>query len=226
MGGVLPDLQVRSQGWSQIANIDEMLEFLLALVEVAGLTFIVAMHPFIRNSRTTRADYERPRALFLYGLVGMVVGFLVLHHGYIIGFVIFGIGGLLRFRAESTSTADTTRLILMTLLGLCVGLDLPVIAFFAAICGWVAVLAFGRSEKFDLEVKFKEKGDVQHNMEVLASALDARGVKTLEMTKAKFKPLVQLVVEAGAGQHRADLIRHMTELQAAKEIPIDDWHLG
>ena len=63
-----------------------------------------------------------------YALIGMVVGFLVTNHGALIGFVIFGIGGLLRLRTDADTTRDMMRLILVILIGLCVGLDLPVMA--------------------------------------------------------------------------------------------------
>ena len=62
-------------------------------------------------------------------LIGMAIGFLVLQHGAIIGFVVFGIGGLLRFRSVLRNATDTVEVILVTLLGLCVAIGLAVASF-------------------------------------------------------------------------------------------------
>lgn len=223
---LLPMLEIESRGWSQLSNTREMLDFLLALVEVAVLTFVVSLHPVNRNSRISRADFDRPRTMFLYALIGMVVGFLVLHHGYIIGFVVFGVGGLLRFRAESTSTPDTTRLILMTLLGLCVGLDLPVIAFLATLTGWIAIYAFSRHERIGLDIKFTDESDVQGNIDTIIEELEQRGFKTVGLSKTKFKPFVELVIEPRTGLHSPDLMRNMADIRKANLAAVDDWHIS
>lgn len=223
--GILPEVALRGQGWAQLGNVTEVLDFLLAIVEVTALTLLVSLHPSIRNDRRTKADFDRPRILFLYGAIGMTVGFLVLHHGYIIGFVIFGMGGLMRFRADSSTTADTTRLILMTLLGLCIGLDLPVVAFVAALAGWVVVLGLGQNERLQLEVEFSKKTNIQESTDALAEVLAARGFKTLASSKTKFKPVVQFVVEARGGGQRPVLMREMADIHLTSAAPVEDWHV-
>ncbi|MCR9150618.1 MAG: hypothetical protein NXH83_10615 [Rhodobacteraceae bacterium] len=222
---ILPNLELRGRGWTQITNVTEMLDFALALAEIAVLTLAISLHPVNLANRRTRADYERPRTLFLYGLIGMTVGFLVLHHGYIIGFVIFGMGGLLRFRSDATSTADTTRLILMTLLGLTVGLDLPVIAFFATLIGWLAIYAFGRQPTFEVEVKFSDKKDVQRCVDRLTEALREDGFTALGTHKAKFKPVVSLVLRGRPGLGMSDLADRLAGIKATARAPIEDWHV-
>ncbi|NJM34915.1 MAG: multidrug transporter AcrB, partial [Rhodomicrobium sp.] len=51
----------------------------------------------------------------------------------LVGFVIFGLGGLMRFRTETSSTRDTSRLIIVTLIGLICGLNLPHFAVLATL---------------------------------------------------------------------------------------------
>lgn len=223
---IMPDLDVRGQGWAQVANLYEMLDYGLGVIEIILLTLMISFHPVNRNDRRSLADFERPRMFFLYMVIGMTVGFLVLHHGYIIGFVIFGMGGLLRLRGEATSTQDTTRLIIATLLGLAVGLDLPVIAFIAAGTGWIALYLFSLHMKLSLEVKFSEKKSMQQSTERLTQVLQERGFKTLGHTKAKFKPVVEFVLEGERGNARAALIREMTDISANKLAPVEDWHVG
>ena len=223
--GILPDVALRGQGWSQLGNLAEVLDFLLAVVEVTALTRLVSLNPSIRNDRRTKADFDRPRILFLYGVIGMTVGFPVLHHGYIIGFVIFGMGGLMRFRADASTTADTTRLILMTLLGLCIGLDLPVVAFVATLAGWLVVLGLGQNERLQLEVEFDKTLNIRESANALAEVLAARGFRTLASTKTRFKPVVLFVVEARGGNRRPALMREMADIQRTNAAPVEDWHV-
>lgn len=225
-GSMLPELELRNQGWAQLKNLEEIADFAVGLIEISVLTLLVGYHPVRLHTRRSKSDYDQPRVLFLYALIGMTVGFLVLHHGYIIGFVIFGMGGLLRFRGDSTSTADTTRLILMTVLGLCIGLDLPVYAFMATISAWLIIFFLSRSEKLELEVKLDSDVDMQEAIEDLKAALAERGFRTLGVIKAKFKSEVQLVVVGPQGDQRHTLMQHMAELQKAKSHPVEDWHIS
>lgn len=223
--GILPEVALRGQGWAQVGNLAEVFDFILAVAEVTVLTLLVSFHPSVRGDRRSKADFDRPRILFLYAIIGMTVGFLVLHHGYIIGFVIFGMGGLMRFRADASTTADTTRLILMTLLGLCIGLDLPVVAFIAALTGWVVVLALGQHQKLQLEVAFDKQQNIQDSTDQLVEVLAARGFQTLASSKTKFKPVVQFVVQAEPGHRRDTLMREMSDIQLTSAAPVEDWHV-
>ncbi|MEZ5720501.1 MAG: hypothetical protein R3D59_01665 [Paracoccaceae bacterium] len=119
---------------------------------MTALTRLVSLHPGIRNDRRTKVDFDRPRILFLYGVIGMTVSFRCstmatslrlrdLRHGRADAVP----------RADASTTADTTRLILMTLLGLCIGLDLPVVAFVATLAGWLVVLGLGQTKGCRLE---------------------------------------------------------------------------
>lgn len=224
-GDIIPDLNLRGNGWQQIKNLGEMADFALALVEITVLTLAVAFHPVSLAMRRSKADFELPRTLFLYAVMGMTVGFLVLHHGYIIGFVIFGIGGLLRFKTEVENPAHTTRLILVTLIGLCVGLDLPVMAVIATISAGLIVQLMSHHAKFALEVRFSEKKSVQQSIDKLSALLSERGFATVSVAKIKFKPAAEFLVEGARGTRREVLTREVADIQATKLVPIEDWHV-
>ena len=224
-GDIMPDLNLHGNGWKQITNLKEMADFALALVEITVLTLAVAFHPVSVSMRRSRADFELPRTLFLYAVMGMTVGFLVLHHGYIIGFVIFGIGGLLRFKTDVENPTHTTRLILVTLIGLCVGLDLPVMAAIATISAGLIVQFMSPRAKFALEVRFSEKKSVQQSMDKLSALLNERGFTTLSVAKTKFKPAAEFLVDGARGTRREVLMREVADIQATKLVPIEDWHV-
>ena len=86
---ILPELAVRGQGWAQLQNPAELWEFGLALIETTLMVAFLAYHPVSIATRRVKTDFDAPRALFIYGLIGMVVGFLIMNHGYLIGFVLF-----------------------------------------------------------------------------------------------------------------------------------------
>jgi hypothetical protein len=221
----LEDAMLRDQGWQQITNLPEMLEFFLAVVLAAVLVAAIAFHPVVRAERKTTYDYEEPRSLFLYGLIGLLVGFMVMHHGYLIGFVIFGIGGLMRFKTDTGDLADTRRLILVTLIGLSVGLNLPVMALIATACAFVVIYILGRNLHVSVEVQFESLKLTKLHMDTLRDLLRERGYEVLSATKHRFKPGADylLVVPGKAG--RDAVIREMALLQGAKLYGIADWHV-
>lgn len=223
-GAALQEIDVRGRGWNQIFNPEELWQFALALIETTAMAAIIAYHPVHLASRRVKADFDAPRDLFVYGLIGMVVGFLIMHHGYLIGFVLFGLGGLLRFKSDG-GAADTMRLILVTLIGLCVGLDLPVVALITSASAWIVIYAFGGPVNFELEVKFSEEQAAPDAMRALRELLAERGFKTVSMSKSKFKPIVSYVVSGPRGQQRSTLEREMAELVTKGATGISDWHV-
>jgi hypothetical protein len=138
--------------------------------------------------------------------------------------VLFGLGGLLRFKSDG-GAADTMRLILVTLIGLCVGLDLPVVALITSASAWIVIYAFGGPVNFELEVKFSEEQAAPDAMRALRELLAERGFKTVSMSKSKFKPIVSYVVSGPRGQQRSTLEREMAELVTKGATGISDWHV-
>lgn len=218
-------IEVKGKGWEQLGNHAEMIDFLLGLAEATVLTALITYHPTSLACRRTEADFQMPRTLFIYGLIGMTIGFLVLHHGYVIGFLVFGIGGLLRFRTDVGSTEDTTRLILVVLIGLCIGLNLPVMALITTASAWIVIYVLGASNHFTLEVKFDEKRAAIEKIDNLQRLLGERGFRTVTVSKSKFKPTAEFVLAGRSGVRREALIREMTALQSEKQNLIADWHL-
>lgn len=223
-GSILPEIEVRGRGWEQLRNPAEWVQFLTALVESTLMIAALAYHPVVLIARRTRADFDAPRDLFIYGLIGMVVGFLIMHHGYLIGFVLFGLGGLLRFKSDD-GAADTVRLILVTLVGLCVGLDLPVVALVTTLSAWVVIYAFGGPVNFSLEVQFSKGRLATDAMMSLRDALAQHGFKTLSMSKSKYKPIANFVVCGPRSMRRSTLEREMARLMETGETGISDWHI-
>ena len=219
------EIQIRAIGWSQLANLEEMQQFLLAVVETVVLTVLLAFHPFANLRRRGTQEWFVPQCLFLYGLIGMLVGFLVVHHGYLIGFVIFGVGGLFRFRMESLSLLDTALLIVVALNGLAIGLDLPVMAVLGAVAAWIVIWASGRQTATTVEIRLDDKADMAAAVPRIQAALGERGYRVLSATKTKFKPELEVVIALSGNAGQGRLSKDLTAL-AGEDIGIEDWHIA
>ena len=90
-------------------NPGQLLVFALDCIIVLAISSAIVFHPVRIRARRNVRDLELPRLFLMYGLIGMAIGFLVLQYGAVIGFVIFGIGGLLRFRSVIRNLAWLVR---------------------------------------------------------------------------------------------------------------------
>ena len=145
--------------------------------------------------------------------------------GYLIGFVIFGIGGLFRFRMASSSIADTGKLVIVSLIGLATGLDLPVMALIASVAAWIVIWVFGGSEKLKLEVKFDEQAEPQLAMLRLQDHLVQNGFSVSSVSKTKFKPTAQYLLIARKSDDQTRLIREMAEVRSQPGSGVVDWQI-
>ena len=131
-----------SVGWRGFLDLPYLLESFASLALATVLGALIAFHPMTRRTVDTLREAELPKVYIMYSLVGAVVGVTVLKYGLVVGLVVFGLGGLMRFRSDTESTRDTGRLILVTLIGLIAGLNLPHFAVLAALFAWGLIYIF------------------------------------------------------------------------------------
>lgn len=133
---------LRGVGWHGFLDWRYLLESFGSLVLATLLGALIAFHPMTPRTVDTLEEAELPKVYIMYSLVGAVVGVTVLQYGMVVGLVVFGLGGLMRFRTRMTTTRDTGRLILVTLIGLIAGLNLPHFAVLAAVFAFVLIYVF------------------------------------------------------------------------------------
>ncbi len=187
-------ITVRDIGWSQITNTDELADFLLSVVETLVFVACFAFHPRGNTLRQDSQSWVVQASMFLFGLIGMFVGFLVTHHGYLIGFVIFGLGSLFRFRMASNSLVDGALLIMVTLVGLAVGLNLPVMALVATLAGCVTLWFVTVRKTTVVELKFHDDDALRDALGPVQEAFKSKGFKIVSTRKNDFKPVVEYVL--------------------------------
>jgi len=124
--------------WLHFGEGPLLVQILLSFVLAVVLGAFIAYHPRSYGKAMTLADVEQPKIYLMYSLVGAVVAMIVRVQPAM-AFVVFGIGGLLRFRTDVGAAKDTGRIILVTCAGLCCGLQLYTVAVLGTAFGWVLI---------------------------------------------------------------------------------------
>ena len=139
-------------GFHQFLDGYQVLDMLIVFLMAAGLGAVIAYHPRTRAKASTLAELEQPKTFILYALVGAVIAKIVEANANM-AFVVFGIGGLMRFRTDVGPAKDTGRVILTAIVGVCCGLKLLVVAVMATAFGWVLLWILERETFTRLLVK-------------------------------------------------------------------------
>lgn len=110
--------------------------FVLGLAVCLGAA--LAYHPSARRKVTSRETLEQPKTFVMYALVGALAGHIVSLNPAM-ALVVFGIGGLMRFRTDVGEAKDTGRVILAAIVGICCGVESFLVAVLATAAGWVLI---------------------------------------------------------------------------------------
>jgi len=207
------DGAIPSIGWNGFNDYAGMINELAALVLATLLAVIIAFHPTTRRTVDTIEEAELPKVSIMYALVGAVVGVAVLQFGMVIGFVVFGLGGLMRFRTETSSTRDTGRLIIVTLVGLLCGMNLPHFAVITTAFVWFVILVFDANPVYRLDVTQIEKENLKQADDAYKNELHSLGAKLVTETNAVSKGKLVFVFRAPRGFNQDSLydatLRHL-----------------
>jgi len=139
-GDQVPQIQEHLVGWDGFTDLAFMGQMAVVLLVSVVLAVAIAYHPAVRRKATTLEEFEQPKVFIMYSIVGAVIALIVKVQPSM-ALVVFGIGGLLRFRTNVGQAKDTGRVILVTMVGLCCGLELYVVAVLATVFGWVLIFA-------------------------------------------------------------------------------------
>jgi hypothetical protein len=200
--------QLPSIGWAGFLDTEALIQSFAALVLATFLGAVIGFHPTTARTIDTREEAELPKVSIMYALVGAVIGEIVLQYGIVVGFVIFGLGGLMRFRTDTSSTRDTGRLIIVTLIGLIAGLNLPHFAVLSTAFAWVLIFLLEGKPICELEVHEIPEGRVKQAAEAYRRVLGELGCVVLKEDKSFAKRRIDYVLRAPRnstqeGLHRA-----------------------
>ncbi|MBL8552469.1 MAG: hypothetical protein JNJ73_20955 [Hyphomonadaceae bacterium] len=216
---------LQAVGWRGFLDFNQLFSSFVALSLAIALGALIAFHPTTRRTVDTREEAELPKVHVMYALVGAVVGGMVLEYGIVVGFVVFGLGGLMRFRTDTASTRDTGRLIIVTLVGLICGLNLPHFAVLSTIFAWVLIYVFDGHPVCSLEVHEVPGGRVKSAAEAYRAGLTALGCTIISENKSFTKHRIDYVIRAPRNSSQVGLNAALQE-----HVPLDlrgeiDWEV-
>lgn len=188
----MPDEKVAGDGWAGFLRLGFLLNFLLSLLLAAFLGALIAYHPKRYRKRESVQQLEAPRLFVMYAVVGAVIGAMVVEYGLVIGFVIFGLGGLMRFRTNVGPATRTGRVILVTLVGLSSGLNLPHVAVLSTLFGYGLIYLLDRQVAYRIEVKGITPGEETEAARIYRTVLEQAGCEVISERKNLAKHRVML----------------------------------
>ena len=95
------------EGWAGFLDVDFLVNSLLTMLLATVLGAVFAYHPKLLETADTLEEIDARKVYLLYSVIGSLIGILVVKYGLVVGFVLFGIGGLIRFRTVLGSAVLT-----------------------------------------------------------------------------------------------------------------------
>jgi hypothetical protein len=148
---------------------------------------------------------------------------MVRKYGTVVGFVVFGIGGLTRFRTDLPNAPDTGRLILITLVGLSCGLDLPHVAVITAAFGFAVLMALDARATYHIEVKGLDRTVVRPAADAYRDVLQREGCQIVGERKSFAKEQVTFIFHAPHALQREGLVERLEAEVPENLRGVVDW---
>jgi hypothetical protein len=193
-GGIAEDDSTFVRGWRRFADGAFFLRVTMDLALALAMASTIAFHPR-RHGRAIDVDeVEYPKTVLLYAVVGTIVAEIVVVSPAM-ALVVFGIGGLLRFRTDVGRAHDTGHVILATLVGIACGLGRFPLALMATAVGWLLIWTLERGVSYRLVVEGVDRRSIEPSLAAYQALLQRegwsiRGVKR-EPAKKRFSLYVQ-----------------------------------
>lgn len=190
------------EGWAGFLEIGFLFNTLLTLLLATVLGACIAFHPRHIVGVDTIEEIEVPKVYMLYSVIGALMGILVVKYGLVVGMVLFGIGGLIRFRTLLESASLTGRVIFVTLIGLTCGLDLPHIAVIATLFAFLLIYVIEARVVYRVDVRALEPQHVAAAAAAYRTLLKQHGCKVVAEKKNPEKGRITLLISEPRGQGR------------------------
>jgi hypothetical protein len=162
------------EGWSSLTDWHEFLPLVvnMLLAVLLMLPLIYGQHKLGRLDSLGRIDEQK--ALVTFAAVSAAVAVLVLEHPAM-SLVIFGMGGLLRFRTPTKSERGTGRAVFAVVIGLACGLSLYALAVTLTILGYVAMVSMERRSTLELTIKKLSPERLKESMAAYSAVIKEHG---------------------------------------------------
>ncbi len=183
------------KNWKGFLNWALLIEVCVALVLAVILGACIAYHPRSYGKASTLDEVDQPKIFIMYALVGSLVAQIVVAVPAM-SLVIFGIGGLFRFRTDVGPARDTGRLIMVTCIGLCCGMGIYMVAIFATVFVWCLIYYLEGKVAHKVVIKGIEPSVVQQAADAYREVLVENGLNVISEKKNIVKKQVAFVFRA------------------------------
>ncbi len=213
------------EGWQGFTDFDFLLNAFLTLALAAVLGAAIAYHPKNIKKADTLEEIEAPKVYITYAVIGSLIGIMVVKYGMVVGFVLFGIGGLIRFRTLLRSANLTGHVIFVTLIGLSCGLDLPHVAVLATAFGFVLIYILDARITYRIDVRALAAERITEAAAAYRHVLEQRGCRVMSEKKNPEKGRVEFILRSSQNDMR-NFLEH--ELNANVDASLRgsvDWEI-
>ncbi len=200
------------EGWRGFADFGFLVSALSTLTLAAILGAAIAYHPRHVQTADTLEEIEAPKVYIMYAVIGALIGIMVVKYGLVVGFVLFGIGGLIRFRTVLRSASLTGHVIFVTLIGLSCGLDLPHVAVLATVFGFVLIYVLNARMTYRINVRALPSERVVEAAAAYRGVLEQQGCRIMSEKTNPGKERVTFIFRSARHVTR----HHLEELLDAK----------
>lgn len=214
------------EGWYSLTNYKFVLDMTLVLLLATVLAAVIAYHPKSHRSMESIEKVEAPKVYILYSVIGALIGIMVLRYGLVVGFVVFGIGGLTRFRTSAGSITKTGRMIFVTLIGLSCGLNLPHVAILSTIFGFALIYIMDWQITYRMVVKGLRFEHLPRTAVIYRQVLEEQECKILSENKDFMKLQVAFIFRPRKKMRPRELERLFLEKIPSEVKGVLDWELG
>lgn len=208
-------------GWAAFSDPSHYVQYAVILITATLSGFLLAFHPIYRGRPTTMEDHELKKTLIVYSTVGALIA-IICSANPSMAFVIFGIGGLLRFRTNLGASKSTGHAIMGTLVGLCWGLGLEMVAVFATVYFWIMIFILENATVVELTVGGVKIPDMGASTDAYKEALAQKGCSVFSHSKNFKKVQMTFVFKLPRHVPLASVVEHVEQIpEKLKGTP--DW---
>ncbi len=212
-------------GWAGFTDTRFILNSLGILLLATALGALIGYHPATRRTIDKLHEADMPHVYVMYAVIGAVIGVAVREFGTVVGVVVFGIGGLIRFRSSADSTRDTVRLIVVTLAGLIAGLGLLHFAVMITLFCFALIYLFDSYPPFRIRIEGLPKGRCVDCAAAYREMLKGHGCRIISEHRSIEKERVEFVFRLPRRSTRDRLDVELRTIAAELRGDVD-WEVG
>ena len=203
MGQILPVNPGQGAGWEawDPEQLSSMLLFILGAIASGA---VLSYHPIHRGRGTSLAEMDLPKIIITYTVVGALVGIVVAAIPAM-GFAIFGIGALTRFRTLLQSAKETGRLILAVVIGIAWGMGAWDLGVMVTVLAWLIILVLDWQVAYRMVVRGLESRAITESSAAYQTVLEQADCRISQVRKNPKKGQASFVFKASRKISREDL---------------------